>query len=283
MTAILSVAGHPSEYLKGYNLTKTLQGHGMKVKHVNGEDFADLYAGMCEAMSTPGPCECSFILLGLNTNANVSTSVAVISQRKMAPGVDGIEGSPHGHDVIPVPKALAYLKKRGYDKKWVARRFLYMNRDETKMSVNSGEITKIYDTIRPSPDPYLYIGSTREVGANRVVFGDAVSDVLDENPDRKKDVMVIDSDLEGSTGLKVIHQRHPDVFVPSGIMERGNLSAAAGFGFGGEKQGVFSTFSAFAEMCISELTMARLNDCNLLCHFSHSGVDEMADNTVSNT
>lgn len=25
--------------------------------------------------------------------------------------------------------------------------------------------------------------------------------------------------------------------------------------------------------------MARLNHCNLLCHFSHSGVDEMADNT----
>jgi len=25
--------------------------------------------------------------------------------------------------------------------------------------------------------------------------------------------------------------------------------------------------------------MARLNNCNLLCHFSHSGVDEMADNT----
>ena len=87
--------------------------------------------------------------------------------------------------------------------------------------------------------------------------------------------MVIDSDLEGSTGLKVIHQRHPECFVPSGIMERGNLSAAAGFGFQGEKQGVFSTFSAFSEMVISELTMARLNHCNLLCHFSHSGVDEV--------
>jgi len=30
---------------------------------------------------------------------------------------------------------------------------------------------------------------------------------------------------------------------------------------------------------ISELTMARLNHANVLCHFSHSGVDEMADNT----
>jgi len=91
--------------------------------------------------------------------------------------------------------------------------------------------------------------------------------------------MVIDSDLEGSTGLKSIHQKHPEVFIPSGIQERGNLSAAAGFGFHPDKFGVFSTFSAFLEMVISEITMARLNNCNLLCHFSHSGVDEMADNT----
>jgi hypothetical protein len=32
-------------------------------------------------------------------------------------------------------------------------------------------------------------------------------------------------------------------------------------------------------MILSELTMARLNFCNVLSHFSHSGVDEMADNT----
>jgi transketolase C-terminal domain/subunit len=79
------------------------------------------------------------------------------------------------------------------------------------------------------------------------------------------------ADLEGSTGLKVIHEKHPEVFIPSGIMERGNFSAAAGFGFEADKFGVFSTFSAFLEMVISEITMARLNNCNVLSHFSHSG------------
>jgi hypothetical protein len=54
-------------------------------------------------------------------------------------------------------------------------------------------------------------------------------------------------------------------------MERGNFSAAAGFGFEHDKFGVFSTFSAFLEMVVSEITMARLNNCNVLCHFSHSG------------
>jgi transketolase C-terminal domain/subunit len=77
--------------------------------------------------------------------------------------------------------------------------------------------------------------------------------------------------LEGSTGLKGIRLKHPEVYVNSGIMERGNFSAAAGFGFDPEKFGVFSTFSAFLEMVVSEITMARLNNCNVLCHFSHSG------------
>ena len=62
-------------------------------------------------------------------------------------------------------------------------------------------------------------------------------------------------------------------------MERGNFSAAAGFGSFAGKQGIFATFSAFLEMCVSEITMSRLNFANVLAHFSHSGVDDMADNT----
>jgi len=192
----------------------------------------------------------------------------------MAPGIPDIQGSPHGHDVIPIKSALAYFKLRGYP--------------TDKYAV----IENILSNIKPASVPYLYVGSTRETNANRVVFGEAVSAVLDglSREEAARKVMVIDSsyypwisnlfitehsdltgDLEGSTGLKVIHQRHPEVFIPSGIMERGNFSAAAGFGFDPDKFGVFSTFSAFLEMVVSEITMARLNNCNVLCHFSHSG------------
>ena len=97
--------------------------------------------------------------------------------------------------------------------------------------------------------------------------------------DRKNNVLVLDSDLEGSCGLNKIHSAHPEVFVSGGIMERSNLSAAAGFGMEKGKQGIMATFSAFLEMCVSEITMARLNYSNLLCHFSHAGIDDMADNT----
>ncbi|OSX58829.1 hypothetical protein POSPLADRAFT_1071211 [Postia placenta MAD-698-R-SB12] len=237
----VTIAGHPSQYLKGYDLNKTLSGHGLKVITVQGEDVDALWGGLCEIINHDGPA-------------------AVVCKRLMAPGVADIEGSTHGHDVIPVKSAIKYLTSRGYPE---------------AMASN------ILNNIKPHSVPYLYIGSTKEVGANRVIFGEAVNLVLDKlsKEEAAEKVMVIDSDLEGSTGLKVIHQKHPEVFIPSGIMERGNFSAAAGFGFDANKFGVFSTFSAFLEMVISEVTMARLNFCNVLCHFSHSGVDEMADNT----
>jgi transketolase len=234
-----TIAGHPSEYLKGYNVAKTLEGHGLKVVTVQGEDIDSLWGGVYAILNHQGPA-------------------VVVSKRLMAPGIADIEGSPHGHDVIALKPAIKYLQARGYS-----------------------EFVSIYDNIKPVSDRYLYIGSTKEKGSNRVEFGESVSAVLDKlgKEEAAKKVMVIDSDLEGSTGLSVIHKNHPEVFIPSGIMERGNFSAAAGFGFAPDKFGVFSTFSAFLEMIVSEITMARLNNCNVLSHFSHAGVDEMADNT----
>jgi transketolase C-terminal domain/subunit len=94
-------------------------------------------------------------------------------------------------------------------------------------------------------------------------------------------VVVVDSDLEGSCGLKTIRETYPEVFIKSGIMERANFSLCAGFSCGDDednRQGIFATFAAFQEMLLSEITMARLNFSNVLCHFSHSGCDEMADN-----
>ncbi|KAG2017553.1 transketolase [Coprinopsis cinerea AmutBmut pab1-1] len=233
----VTIAGHPSQYLKGFDVAKTLEGHGLKVVTVDGENIDSLWGGVSSVLQYDGPA-------------------AVVIKRVMAPGIPDIEGSTHGHDVIPVNAAVKYFESRGLK-----------------------SLTGLYDGIRPVPNPYLYIGSTKEVGANRVLFGEAVNMVLDtmSKEEAASKVMVIDSDLEGSTGLKSIHQKHPEVFVPSGIMERSNFSAAAGFGFAPDKFGVFSTFSAFLEMVLSEITMARLNNCNVLCHFSHSGVDEVCN------
>lgn len=235
----ITISGHPSKYLPGYDVAKTLEGHGLTVDIGDGEDIASMYARMAKAMNTDGP-------------------VALINRRPMAPGIPGIEGTHAGHDVIAKDNAFAYLRERGFH-----------------------DAVAYLEGVTAPKSSASYKGSSAAFHSNRTDFGKIVSDILDTIPadERAHRFLAVDSDLEGSTGLKGLRQAHPDVCINGGVQERGNLSAAAGFGFAPGKQGLFSTFSAFLEMIISEATMARLNNANLLCHFSHAGVDEIADNT----
>jgi transketolase len=234
----VTIADHPSKYLPGYCVAKTLAGHGLTVETVDGENLDALYAGMCKAFTSTGP-------------------FALVIKRKMAPGIDGLEGSCHAHDVIKTATAISYLEKRGHTK---AVEFL--------------------KSVKGDKCPLTYKGSTG-AGKNRDDFGKIVNGILDGmTPEQRvASVRVFDCDLEGSCGLHHIRKKYPEVYVSSGIMERGNFSSAAGFGYEKGKQGIFGTFSAFLEMIISEATMARLNKSNVLAHFSHAGVDDMADNT----
>lgn len=236
----VTIAGHPSKYLKGCSTAKTLAGQGVTVFEGDGEDLDDLYARIVKAVNTPGP-------------------VAVINHRPMCPGIVGLEGSTHGHDVISVKVALEYLETRGH----------------------TAAVEFIKGVVAPKMTDTFLGSDNAKWDANRNVFGDAVVDVMKgmSEADRVAKVRVIDSDLEGSCGLHKIHSAFPESFISSGIMERGNFSAAAGFGMEAGKQGIFGTFAAFLEMLMSEITMARLNNSNVLSHFSHSGIDDMADNT----
>ncbi len=235
----VTISGHPADYLPGFDVAKTLAGHGMTTDTGDGEDFDSLFARMVKAVQTDGP-------------------VALINKRKMAPGIKGVEGTSSGHDVINAEAATIYLTERGYT---AAVEYL-----KAVKKVSSGR---------------TYLGCTKETASNRVEFGNIVNGILEALPkeERVASLLVVDSDLEGSTGLKGIRAKFPEVCINGGVQERGNFSAAAGFGFEKGRQGIFSTFSAFLEMIISEATMARLNEANCICHFSHAGIDDMADNT----
>ncbi|HPU97556.1 MAG TPA: transketolase C-terminal domain-containing protein [Candidatus Hydrogenedentes bacterium] len=239
----VTISGHPSQYLPGFSVARTLEGHGMPVSTGDGEDIEALFSRMVQAVRQEGP-------------------VAVINRRKMAPGVPGIEGTHAGHDVIKKEHAVAYLKERGH-----------------------GDAVAYLESVPKVSVKASYRGCTAETASNRVEFGKIVNGILSRysEEERKAAVLVVDSDLEGSTGLKGIRQEYPEVCLNGGVQERGNFSAAAGFGFEPNatpaRQGIFSTFSAFLEMIISELTMARLNGARAICHFSHAGIDDMADNT----
>jgi len=236
----VTIAGHPSNYMPGYSVAKTLEGHGLKIDIGDGEDLDSLYARMCAAVTADGP-------------------IALINRRKMCVGIKGLEGSAHGHDVIKVSLAKEYLTARGRT-----------------------EAVEYLNNVKKGPSGPSYEGScSKNVGKNRDLFGKFLNEILDGMPEAQRvaSVRVFDCDLEGSCGLNHVRAAHPEVFVRGGIMERGNFSAAAGFGYEAGKQGVFATFSAFLEMIVSEITMARLNQANVLSHFSHAGCDDMADNT----
>lgn len=233
----VTIAGHPSWYMKGYDIAGTLSGHGLAVNVGDGEDIDALFARIRQALIVDGP-------------------VALINRRLMAVGIPGIEGSPKGHDVIAVNLAVDYLSARGLTA--AVEMLQNFTVDKTKVT---------------------YLGSTPEMGKVRDDFGKVVCEILDTMENPAASVLVVDSDLEGSCGLHHIRKNHPEVYVPGGIMERNNYSVAAGFGSEPGRQGIFGTFSAFLEMVVSEITMARLNHANVLAHFSHSGIDDMADNT----
>ncbi|MFC1647827.1 transketolase C-terminal domain-containing protein [Nanoarchaeota archaeon] len=233
----ITIAGHPSDYMKGYDLVKTLKGHGMETNAGDPEDVDELYERIRKAFATKGP-------------------VALVNRRKMAVGIEGDEDMPHAHDVIKTETAINYLEKKGRK-----------------------EAVEMLKNVKKSKSDVEYLGSG-EFKKNRSEFGKIIVNILDGmSAKERENVFVVDSDLEGSTGINHIRVKYPEIFVNGGVMERNNYSACAGFGFEKGKQGIFATFSAFSEMVNSEITMARLNEANVLAHFSHAGVDAIADNT----
>jgi transketolase len=242
----VTISGHPQTYMTGYDLTRTLNGYGYAVDTVMGEDLEALHVALCKVFQNDRPH-------------------GLVIKREMAPGIEGAEGSPHAHEVLKVDTAVKYLQKRA---------------DTGAGAGHNKAIELLKSAPKQDKSPLTYKGSSG-AGKNRDDFGKIINEILDgmSEKDRIASVRVFDNDLSGSQGLHHIAKKHPEVFIQGGIMERGNFSAAAGFGYTKGKQGIFSTFSAFLEMCISEVTMSRLNFANVLAHFSHSGCDDMADNT----
>src|SRR3984885_14463506 len=194
----VTIAGHPQEYLPGYDLSRTLNGYGLTTETTMGEDLDALYVDLCRAFSDTRPH-------------------ALIIKRPMAAGIAGAEGSPHAHEVLKAETAINYLQQRGGYEDAIA----------------------LIKAALPDKSPLTFRGSSG-VGKNRDDFGKIINGILDgmTSEQRVASVRVFDCDLEGSCGLHHIRKAHPEVFVRGGIMERGNFSAAAGFGSSEGKQGI---------------------------------------------
>src|ERR1700753_4280802 len=90
----VTIAGHPQEYMPGYDLTRTLAGYGLLTETTMGEDIDALFVDLCRMFSEDRPH-------------------ALVIKRRMAPGIEGAEGNPKAHEVLESHMAIAYLKKRG--------------------------------------------------------------------------------------------------------------------------------------------------------------------------
>jgi transketolase len=236
----VTIAGHPGDYMAGFDVGKTLEGHGFKVFTCDGENYEDVHSSIVESLKVKGPA-------------------AVICKRVMGPGIPGLEGTSKLHDVIPLDTGIEYLENRGHEK---------------AVAMLEGIAAE------QNAMPAMEFKGSGEKGACRKQFGTSVANVLrGMSEEEKRRIHAFDSDLEGSVGLTAIREEFPDCFTSAGVQERGNYLAAAGFGSKDGNLGIFATFSAFMEMVISEITMSRLNEANVLAHFSHAGVDNMSDNT----
>ena len=236
----VTIAGHPENYMTGFDVGNTLEGQGFKVFTCNGEDYNELYDCITKSLQINGP-------------------VAVICKRVMGPGIPDLEGECQLHDVIPFDVGIKYLKEK----------------NQTKAVKMLEEVA----SAQQNKTAFEFKGSG-DTDACRKQFGKSITSILSAmSKDERKKVHAFDSDLEGSVGLTSVKNDFPECFTSAGIHERGNYLAAAGFGSKEGNLGIFATFSAFMEMVISEITMSRLNEANVLAHFSHAGVDHMSDNT----
>jgi transketolase N-terminal domain/subunit len=71
----VTIAGHPQEYMAGYDLSRTLSGYGLTTETTMGEDLDALHVDLCRMFCDDNPH-------------------ALIIKRPMAPGIEGVEGSP---------------------------------------------------------------------------------------------------------------------------------------------------------------------------------------------
>src|SRR5277367_3005582 len=90
----VTIAGHPQEYMAGYDLSRTLSGYGIATETTMGEDLDALYIDLCRAFRDSMPH-------------------ALVIKRRMAPGIRGAEGSPSAHEVLKTETAIQYLESRG--------------------------------------------------------------------------------------------------------------------------------------------------------------------------
>jgi transketolase N-terminal domain/subunit len=189
----VTIAGHPQEYMVGYDLTRTLGGYGLQTETTMGEDLDALYVDLCRVFCDERPH-------------------ALVIKRAMAPGIEGAQGSPKAHEVLDAKLAIQYLEKRGGYQ--AAIEMLQAAKPDKSPLIFKGSSGK---------------GKNRD-DFGKII--NEILDGMDEKT-RIASVKVFDNDLEGSCGLHHIRKKHPEVFVRGGIRSTARSMPSCNYGNAG--------------------------------------------------
>ena len=156
----VTIAGHPQEYMAGYDLTRTLAGYGLQTETDDGRGPRRAATSICAARSPTRPA------------ARAGHQAADGARHR------GRRRQPARARSARRPKtAIKYLEKRGGYEKAI----------------------EMLKAAKPDKSPLTYKGSSG-VGKNRDDFGKIINEILDgmSEQDRVASVRVFDNDLEGS-------------------------------------------------------------------------------------
>ena len=236
----VTIAGHPSTYLPGYSVSKTYAGHGLAVDEGDGEDLGRLYS------------------------------------------TDGV-GPPHrrsGGGRQPAPDGGGHPRARRNNQG--PRRRLGRGRAGLPHPTGTPRGGRVPRHDHEDTEPPRLPRRRRTQGLQPQPL--RARGGRDPGRDGRGDPQK--PGFSSSTPTSRARagwctSRRP---FPRSTSARASWSAATSprrraSGWRPASRASSAPFSAFLEMCVSEITMARLNGCNVLCHFSHAGVDDMADNT----
>src|SRR5215831_374617 len=123
------------------------------------------------------------------------------------------------------------------------------------------------ETVHQIKEAPALIGSSGD--SLREAFGKALSSLADEFPQ----LVVLDADIAGGTGVHHFRKSHPARFLQFGIAEQNMMAAAAGMA----AVGLIPVVTTFAVFCLRAIEQARLSIAytkrNVKIVASHPGLD----------
>jgi hypothetical protein len=175
-----------SEFMPGFDVAKTLEGHGLPTDTSDGEDSKSLHARFAKALNQEEP-------------------IALIQKRVTAPGLGDLEGTFDAHGEIGHELASKILREHGHE-----AAALYLDEYDTELPKHAYK-----GSSKEKGRNRQTLGKTLADLVEKIPAGE-----------RRDKVLAVDTELASSCGLGQIQERFPECFVQGGIMGNNFSAAA---------------------------------------------------------